>query len=168
MIRGLPNNEPSRFIMSTIVTAEPDGPIGLPDMQAPNWRRMSMSVLAGLASSAATTVATMNAARAAPLGQGVRARPPIGSAENRLAPLQAFRRPELFGIVVRLESRNVRGQRDPGQLGAGVDMDVRRERRRIVERSHAHEGERQDPAIVTEDRGSAGTDPCRPPLSLEV
>ena len=37
-MRGLPNIEPSRFIISMIVSREPAGPSGLPPMQAPNWR----------------------------------------------------------------------------------------------------------------------------------
>jgi hypothetical protein len=36
--RGLPKIEPSRFIISMIVSREPAGPAGLPFMQAPNWR----------------------------------------------------------------------------------------------------------------------------------
>src|SRR5438876_2479436 len=108
--------DPSRFIMNMIVTRESAEPNGLPDMQAPNWRRMSMSVLAGVASSAEATVATASAARAAALRQGVRARPPIASAEYRLAALQALRGPEFLRIVIGRKGGNVGGQRDPGQL----------------------------------------------------
>ena len=46
-IRGLPKIEPSRFIMNMMVSCEPAGPSALPAMHAPNWWRMSMSVLAG-------------------------------------------------------------------------------------------------------------------------
>ena len=36
--RGLPKIEPSRFIISMIVSREPAGPTDLPLMQALNWR----------------------------------------------------------------------------------------------------------------------------------
>jgi hypothetical protein len=42
--------EPSRFVINVIVTCEPAGPSGFFAKQAPDWRRSSMSVLAGAAS----------------------------------------------------------------------------------------------------------------------
>jgi hypothetical protein len=47
-------------------------------------------------------------------------------------------------------------ERDPRQLGAGVDVDVWRERRRLIERAHAHEGKRQNAAVVAPHCCSAG------------
>jgi hypothetical protein len=38
--------EPSRFSMNMIMSCEPAGPSGFPALQSPNWRRMSMSLLA--------------------------------------------------------------------------------------------------------------------------
>ena len=37
VMRGLPKIEPSRFIISMIVSREPAGPSDFPAMQAPNW-----------------------------------------------------------------------------------------------------------------------------------
>ena len=97
--------------------------------------------------------------------RGVARRSKGGLAERRLAPFQAFRRPYLARAVVGLECRHAGGQRDPGQLRPRVDVHIRRQRRRIVERTDADEAQLCQAAVLAPDRRAAiGTakDPMRP------
>jgi hypothetical protein len=59
------------------------------------------------------------------------------SPKYRLPPLEARLRPKLLGVVIRIARGDVGRQSDPRQLGAGVDVDVWRERRRLIERPRA-------------------------------
>ena len=70
-------------------------------------------------------------------------------------PLEARGRPELLWVVVRREGRHGVRKRDPGKLRPRVDVDVRRNARRVVERSAANES-RASSRIATEDRNLAG------------
>src|SRR5271165_2705791 len=78
------------------------------------------------------------------------------SLENRVAPRKALRRPERLRIVIGLECRNVRRQRDPRQFGASINMHVGRELRRLVERADADERERLPTPVMAPDRRSTG------------
>ena len=66
-------------------------------------------------------------------------------AEGRLAgaesaqPLEAFRRPKLLHVVVRIERPRRLGKRQPRNLRARVDVDVGLDRRRIIKRACADE-----------------------------
>src|SRR5271166_115534 len=157
-MRGLPNTDPSRFIMKAIVTREPAA-IGVRERHAPNCRRRSMSVLAGRASCATARFAMIMAGIAA-RGAKRAARPafrhsplaiPRLSPEEFLAPREAFRRPQRLRIVIGLACRNVRGQGDPGQLGARVDVDVGGKPERLVERADAHETQGLAAAVMAPD-----------------
>src|SRR5947199_96711 len=70
------------------------------------------------------------------------------STENRAAAVETRRRPKRRRIVIGLEGGRALGQGDPGQLGAGIDVDVGRQRRRTVERADADEAKHLAPAVV--------------------
>lgn len=79
----------------------------------------------------------------------------VGLPKYRLAPREAFGRPELRGIVIRLERGNAIGQSHPRQFRARVDMHIGRECGRLIERAHAHEAQLLAPAIIAPERGLA-------------
>src|SRR6266851_7067253 len=69
------------------------------------------------------------------------------SAEGCAAALETGGGPQTLRIVIGVEGRNRRRQRHPGQLRACVDVDVRLQPRRIVERADADEAEGGNAAI---------------------
>jgi len=80
-----------------------------------------------------------------------------GSSQDCAAALKAGGRPELARIIVGIEGRDAFGQRNPGQLGANIDVHIRRHRRGIVERADANEAQLGTGAAVNApDRYLAG------------
>src|SRR5271166_4152058 len=79
----------------------------------------------------------------------------IASAEQRLAAREAFGRPQFARFVIGLDRRNARGQGDPAQLGADVDVDVRWQRLGLVERADPDEAQLPTAAVVAPDRDLA-------------
>src|SRR5579871_902613 len=75
--------------------------------------------------------------------------------QQRLAAVQALRRPHLFGAVVGLEGGNARRQHDPWLLGARVDVHVGFQRRGLIQRAYAHEAQLRQPAIIAPERCTA-------------
>src|SRR5215211_4852285 len=59
--------------------------------------------------------------------------------EDGAKPLETRRRPERPRVVIDLERGHAFRERDPGHLGARVDVDVRLDARRLVERARADE-----------------------------
>src|SRR2546428_4320261 len=85
-------------------------------------------------------------------------------AERGLAPLEACGRPELLRVVVGVEGRDRFRQPDPGQLGPGVDMHVRRDGGGIIERAAPDEQDFGPAAVLAPDRHlarGAPEDPIR-------
>src|SRR5258707_8509688 len=78
------------------------------------------------------------------------------SAEDGAATLETGRGPELLRIIVGLECRDACGQPEPWLLRPRVDVDVRPQRRWIVEGADADETEDAAAAVVAPDRGLAG------------
>ena len=76
--------------------------------------------------------------------------------ENRAAAFETGGGPKLFGVVIRFKRWHAFGQGDPRQLRANVNVHVRRQRRRIVERADANEAQLVGATIVTPDRRLAG------------
>ena len=76
----------------------------------------------------------------------------VRSAKDRGAPSEAIRRPELLGVVVSFEGGDARGQRDPRDFGAGVDVHVGRQGVRRIEGADAHEAQLLDAAVFAGDR----------------
>src|SRR5262245_55058284 len=74
------------------------------------------------------------------------------SAEDRAATLQARGGPYPTRIVIGFERGNGIRQRHPRNLRADIDVHVRRQRRRIVERADADEAQRGQPAVFAPDR----------------
>src|SRR6185437_7640493 len=70
-------------------------------------------------------------------------------------PFETGGRPEGLRVVVDLERRHRVRELDPGQLGAGKDMDVGCHRRRLVERAAPHESN-LGTAVLAEDRHLTG------------
>src|SRR5262249_5674964 len=75
--------------------------------------------------------------------------------ESNPAPLQALGRPEFACPVIRCERRYAVRQHDPGELRTRVDVHVRWQGRRIVQRANPDEAQLCHAAIFAPDRRAA-------------
>lgn len=93
----------------------------------------------------------------------------LSSPHNYVTALQAGGGPKLAGVIVSCKGRDTFRQSDPGELGANIDVHVRRQRRRFVKRADADEAKLRNAAVDAPYcylAGGAAIDSCGRPLSV--
>ncbi len=69
--------------------------------------------------------------------------------------MQAFLRPDLFGVIIVPKGKRSLGERKPRCLSASVNVDIRSKGTRVVKRSNANESDLGAAPVVTPNRNLA-------------